>query len=345
MNYSPNFNDPRVVSRIKKSLYWVKKYISPTKANWLSTREIDKHLGSQRNDISKYLRTMLLVCKDEVYSKQSKKCKEYCLNQEGFNFLTSKIDTQLQYSVVEVSSELKQQLDSGCFQYKDLSSRLFNPIQYIKREPRKQLLKSHGYKYEYDIECCAFTLLLQYAQRCGMDEYPIAINNYMKNRTSIRQRITEQCEIDLDTTKRIINGLLQGAIISHDPRTAFMKELGGDHLKIEWFKQDEFIQELKSDIKLMWTYIRPYMQLRTITTKSGITKRLPITSKQKTCVYRELERQVLNSVRTFLEKNSQRYFLEHDGWTSDTKLDLIELKKFVQTNTGFVIEIDSTIHD
>lgn len=342
--YELNIKDPRVLKRIEKSVQWARKYLSPTKSSWLSTREIDKHLGSQRNDLSKHLRGLLLTCTNDNYSKAKKQCKQYCLNQQGLDYLMAITTTQLQYCVVEVPAELKQQLESGNFQYKDSSDRLFNPIQNIKRGAKKQLLKEHGYKYEYDIQCSAFSLLVQYAHHCGMDEYPIAIHDYMRNRSQIRQRIADECEIDTSTTKRIINGLLQGSVISHNPTTAVIKELQGDHLKVEWFKQDKFIQELKADIKMIWSYITPTMQLRTTTTKSGVTRRVPVSSKRKTALYRELERQVLNSVRTFLEMNSQRYFLEHDGWSSDTELDLDELKKFVQTSTGFVIEVESNIH-
>lgn len=338
--YQPNFNDPRVSARVMQSLHWTKKYISPTKSNWLATREIDRHLGSQRNDLSKYLRGKLLICTSERYSKEHKKCKEYRLNQEGFDYLMTQTNKQLHYSVVEVSDDLVEQLKTGDFQYNDSSNRLFNPIQNIKREPKRILLKEHGYNYEYDIQCCAYSLIVQYAQRCGMDEYPCAVHEYIKNRKQIRERISKECEIDEDVVKRIINGLLQGAIISHDEQTTIIKELGGDHSRIEWIKQDEFIQELKKDIKMIWSYIRPHMQLRTITTKSGITKRVPISSKQKTCVYRELERQVLNEVRNFLEESSQRYFLEHDGWTCERELDINELINFVQTRTGYLIYID-----
>lgn len=345
--YSPNFNDPRVIARITTAVKWARKYLSITKSSWLSTREIDKHLGSQRNDLSKYLRGKLLICTKDKYSfsKSIKSCKEYCLNQEGVNFLMTKTNLQLQYCVVEVSDKLAEQLTTGDFEYKDSSNRLFNPIQNIKREAKKQLLSNHGYRYEYDIQCSAFTLILQYAQHCGMDEYPFAIYEYIRNRDAIRNRISTECEITPDIVKRIINGLLQGAIISHEPTSSIIKELQGDHSKIEWFKQDEFIQELKRDIKLCWDYIRPYVQMRTITTKRGITKKLPITSKQKTGLYRELERQVLDSVRTYLDKISVRYFLEHDGWTCESDINQTELIEFVRTTTGFVIELESTIHD
>lgn len=343
--YQPNFSDPRVKQRILNATIWAQKYLSPTKSHWLSTREIDRHLGSQRNQLSKYLRGILLICTNDYYNIQTKKCKEYLLSQTGLDFLLQKTNQQLQYTVVDLPEQLVEQLASGQFQYKDSSSRLFNPIQNIKRTAKKKILAQHGYKYEYDIQCCAFTLIMQYAQECGMDEYPIHLNEYIRNRSSIRQRISHECEITPDVTKRIINALLLGAQISHDPKSSLIRELDGDHSKVEWFKQDQYIQNLKEDIKMCWTYIRPSMQLRTTTTKSGITKKLPITSKQKASLYRDLERRVLNEVRTFLEETSERYFLEHDGWATDTQIDIEELTKFVRTNTGFNINIEFNNHD
>jgi hypothetical protein len=74
-DYQPNFNDPRVLSRIKTALGFACAVMSETKSHPWSSRYIDKFFGSQRNDLSKYLRKTLLICTDEFYRFNSENNK------------------------------------------------------------------------------------------------------------------------------------------------------------------------------------------------------------------------------------------------------------------------------
>jgi hypothetical protein len=234
---------------------------------------------------------------------------------------------QLYPSVTEVVQvDHLEELNSGNFTYKDQSNRLWHPLQRYRKEYRTQILADAGYEYDYDIECCAPTLIHQYAQKCGMDEYLFALHRYLADRTTLRNELANELELDTDAVKEIINALFAGAVISKNKRSDIYHILNGDIVRIEYLKQNEFLKELVSDIKTCWTYIRPYMQKRTRLVNER-ERLLPLTARQKWNVYFELERVVINSIRTYLDEKSIRCFLIHDG---NHQIDLDE--KFHETH-------------
>jgi hypothetical protein len=342
MSYKPNFDDPRVQDRLITSVKFCEKYLRADKSQWLSTRWIDKSFGSQRNALSQYLREVLLVCVNDSYNKNTGQCKTYRLNQSGFDEIKGLIkNTQTTYSVVDLQSRFQQQLETGKFEYNDTSDRLYHPIQNCPRQAKKQLLAEQGYRWHYDIECAAPTLLHQYSQQIPqtpMDLYLPALREYIRNRQRIRTQLAQECEVNEQVIKRIINGMFQGAQISNYTQSLTYQELDGDTARIEFLKQHKFIQELKADIAVMWKYIKPTMQKRTIKTTNGTDRVLPISGKQKTGLYRELERQVLNAVIDYTSKRGIRCFLEHDGWATESELDQMDLCEFVRNATGFDIK-------
>jgi hypothetical protein len=341
MTYTPNWSDPRVVVRAQQAMCFVKKYLNDTTSKWLSSRWINHKDNFGSHELSKFLRDKLLICSDESYNKFTGKTKHYLLNRSGFDELNEFLCNTHNntYSVAQVSERIQAELHSGEFVYNDSSSRLYHPLQNFKREDKRVLLAADGYLYNYDIQCCAPTLIMQYAQQLGMDLYPFAIRQYITNRKQIRNDIALAAELTDQQVKRIINGLFQGAHISRYNKSLVYQELSGDIAKIEFLKQIEFIQQLQGEIKTCWEYIRPQLSKRTIPTPTG-TRLLPITGKQKTALYRDLERVVLNSVRDYLNQTDNQNFAEHDGWTSKQEVDIAALVQYIKTQTGYQIEIE-----
>jgi len=361
--YEPNFNDPRVIARCKQALGFSCGVMSLTKPHSWSTRYIDKYFGSSKHPLSKYLRKTLLICTDEHFSfnipGEQGKCKEYILNKQGVEFLTGILknnnisiipycatsfeedknnDIQLYPIVVEVAKKDHiDELTSGNFEYNDISNRLWHPLQRYRKQYRTQILNDAGYLYDYDIECCAPTLIHQYAQQLGMDEYLFALNKYLVDRTSIRNKLAQGLELEPAAAKEIINALFAGARIANHKKADIYHILNGDKARIEYLKEDKFLTELRADIKTCWDYITPTLSRRCKITSNRL---LPITSKQKWNVYFELERQVINSVRNYLDEADIKYFLMHDGWRSNREVDRNELTEYVRNQTGFDIKFD-----
>jgi hypothetical protein len=320
--------------------------LSETKPHPWSTRYIDDFFGNQRNDLSKYLRKTLLICTDEFYRFNSSdpkqnKCKEYILNKDGLRFLKEALKTnniQLYPSVVEVTNKHhKEELTTGNFQYNDKSGRLWHPLQRYRKQYRTQILADNGYHYDYDIECCAPTLIHQYAQKLGMDLYLFALNRYLKDRTEVRQELAQRLELDVDAVKEIINALFCGARIANNKDSDIYQILLGDRARIEYLKQDPYITELRSDIKTCWEYITPTMSRRR---KTKTNRLIAISCKEKWRVYFELERSVLDEIRSYLTDKNYRYFLIHDGWTCDNEIDKDELSDFVRSKIGFDLKFE-----
>ena len=344
MNYIPNFNDARTQKRLINAIAFSKKYLREDRAQALGTRWIHHkdNFGNQQHPLSRYLREKLLICVDERYNKDLKITKKYRLNALGLKFLEGKVDitnTQTTYSVTHLADKFQKELDSG-IEYRDSSSRLWHWLQSQKRSEKQQVLAVSGLAHNYDIICSCPNLLLQYSQQLGNDEYLFYINEYIKNRTMIRQEIAEQAEVDKQVIKRLINGLFQGGQISAYTRTASFQELNGDLARIKYLQQHEFIRGLKEDIRVMWSYIKPMTQKRTKEDKNGVIRTLPISGKQKTALYRDLERNVLDQVMTYLTETNNRYFLEHDGWATENPIDRIQLTNYIKNKTGFDLEFN-----
>ena len=342
--YQPLFTDPRVRSRCLQAIGWASAALSATKSRAWSTRHIDKYFGGQSHDISKYLRKTLLIETNSYWNKDIGQCKEYRLNIEGVNYLSEKLgldSTEIHNARTQRALEdHSEELVSGEFQYLDKSNRLWHPLQKYRKPHRNQILKESGYLHDYDIMCAAPTLLHQYAQQQGMDLYLFALTRYLNNRDEIRKQLSRQIELPIEAVKEIITALFAGAVISKNTKSDIYHILNGDIARIEYLKQDPYVTELRNDIKICWEYIRPSIPKRTRLMPNGKERLCRINSKQKWNIYFELERQVMNSVRTYLDEHSVRYFLIHDGWTCDREIDRDLLRDYVRDHTGFDLKFD-----
>jgi hypothetical protein len=358
MSYQPNFSDPRVQRRIQRAIGFASGVMSTTKPNAWSTRYIDRWFGVQSNPLSRYLRQQLLITTDDHWNKDTGKCKEYLLNQSGVDFLLAQLDqhnTQLYPIVLQVAQqEYHTELATGLFAYNDQSQRLWHPLQNFRRDVKTQVLESAGYRFHYDIECCAFNLIHQYSQRIPeivinqkwqqgpMDLYLFALREYITHRTRIREEIAEAADVAPDTIKRMINALLAGARLSTNPTTEIYQLFTGDHARIKFLQQHEYLTQLRADIKTCWDYIKPTMPRRSRTQSSGQERMIPISSRQKWGVYFDLERQVLNEIREFLCECDNKHFLEHDGWSCEHEIDQTSLSQRIQERTGFRVNFELT---
>ena len=372
MTYTPNLKDPRTQKRVKKAIAFANAFLSDTKPRDWSTRYIDKYFGQQQNDLSKWLRAKLLICTNERYTKGQKHCKKYIKNTAGQNELVSYLkDHSLYPSVLQVpqtsnlsavqitkdviNEEFGAELKSKNFTYEDKSNRLWHDLQRVRKEIKQSIFSDSGMKYNYDIQCCAPTLIHQYSQQIPevihndkwiqghMDLYLFALRKYLKDRKEVRTELANQAEITYDQAKEIINALLMGAQLGMNYKSDIYKLLDGDKARIEFLKQHEFIKQLREDIKTCWEYIKPTLSVTYITDKNHKQRRLGIRSKQKAGVYFDLERKVLNASRDYLGRTNNKYFLEHDGFVCEKEINKEELSKWIYNNTGFVVELDLSI--
>jgi hypothetical protein len=363
MTYIPKFNDKRVQTRIRKAIGFTQALLSEDKPRPMSSRFIDKHFGISSNKLSRYLRDQLLTCVDESYSKDNGKCKSYVMNMSGIIFLSGRINLfssdknhnsntttynypsvlLLQNTALEwAKEEYKVQLESKVFEYKDTSNRYFNPIQNIRSELRSQLLNQNGLLHQYDIASAAPTLLYQYYYMTpsATGEVLSTLEHYIANRSVVREKLSIESELTSKQIKVIVNALLAGAYLSKHPNTSIYKEVNGDIAVIEFLQQHPYITALRSDIKKLWGVIGCDRPIEYYITTTGKQRKRPFNSKAKWSVYFELERLVMNAVISHMKFIGNTVFLEHDGFTSQYSVDVIDLSDWVRHKTGFDIKFE-----
>lgn len=326
MSYQPNFNHIRVKRRITLAIEFVEQYVF-NKPVPVAKTQINKHFGQSQLDLSKYLKQQLLICEDPYFNWNTHVCKKYVRNQAGIDFLKQ----QLNYTQA-INPMLQQQLDTGDFVYTEKSDRLFNPIQYKPRKVKRPLLAANGYTNNYDIVCAAPTLFYQYAQRQTPNLKLPHIEEYIQNRSHIRNELSIKYNIPINDVKQILTGLFQGALLSLDHRTRIYHILNGNYALIRRLQADQYLCDLREDIKLMWKSITPLL-------KTNLNKKR-ITARDKARLYRELEKEVMTSIKGELKRTKNKFLLEHDGWTCRDVVDIMMLRSYVRSQTGYVIEID-----
>ena len=375
MTYTPTFNT-KTLKRLRQAYGYTINVFSTTEPIPKSNQALALRYGQLQHNLGKWIKQQLLICTDHHYSNASHISKKYILNETGAKYVKSILDgnrdkvfstkEQLelqqgelkepetffdQYVVTKVVEEEHQiELNLKEFTYKDKSSRLWHPIQNLKRAAKKELLNKYGLKYHYDIRCCAPSLLLQHAKQYGLDKELPALTEYLSNRQYHRDRLTVDLELNSEngfiekTSKILINALFCGARLGNSEQFALSKLMQHDKTRIEWLKQDEWLTDLRSDIKSCWSTIIEYMPRTKYFDKNGTSKNKPINSKQKWAVYFSLERQVLNAASDYFRKTNNKCFLEHDGWSTEMMIDLQDMKHYIFKKTGFNIEIDCEYH-
>ena len=343
MNYKPNFGDPRILARVRKCLNFVELYLRPNRINWVASAELYQAFGNTSRQPAQYLKQAMLIVADPYYNKATGACIKYKLNASGVNQI--KQLAGLEDFVPEIDPDLEQQLVSGEFEYETKSDRLFNQIQFYNRNIRGSLLNNHGYRYNYDIEAAAPTLLLQRARQRQFDFEAPALEQYISNRSAVRQQLAQECEITQQQVKFVINAVLQGAVISSYRDSKIFNELDCNYNAIKKLQNNQVLCEIRNDIREMWRILKQDFPVRRITDQLGRTRCARLSGRDKSSYYRELELEVGKVIRRHIKKNSVRCLWLHDGWCCDKVLDTNALITQVRQQTGFVIKLDKGVYE
>lgn len=362
-DYQPNFKDPRVLGRMRHAYGFARAVLGTTPHNW-STRYIDRYFGHQGNNLSQWLRRRLLTCTSDRYSQDRGECKEYRLNQAGADYIRNILQghdadytpTEFQQEFANITNHQFDQevvqafalrawgpeLASKNFTYEDKSLRLWHPLQNVRKQQRERIFADHGLCYQYDIVAAAPTLIHQHAQQqqVPMDLYLFALRRYLQDRQAVRVQIAQELEIDIKAAKVLVNAMFCGAKIGLGPDRAISQLLAHDQAKVQWLKENKYIQELKADIRTCWQYIQPSMMRRSIIDKNNKSRLLAITSREKWQRYFQLERTCIMAIRSYLVETNNDYFLEHDGWSCIKSVDLEQLASYVYQSTGFQLNFE-----
>ncbi len=288
---------------------------------------MNKTFGESNRLLGNYLRSTLLICTSTYYSKSAKTAKTYKLNIEGANLILSrlKISASLKQLYRQTNIEkYGEQFHTGEFNYNDQSSRLNHPTHGLTKEDRKDLLEHYKYNWHYDVQCCAPSLIYQSALMYGMNEQPM-LKQFLADRNAFRNRFN-YLEIDPQVIKEVINALFTGAKLGLNKRF-HLYDLIGDRAKIYGLCEDEYLTQLRKEIKKTWQVIKKNTQMG-------------LSSKEKASYYRSKEREVLDATQAFAKRTHNNIYCIHDGWSTQDMLDQYQLIRYIRERTGFVVNID-----
>jgi len=343
MNYTPNFSDVRIQRAAKRAIAFVEQYARVGQRTAIARTQLYKHFGNTSRPLGSYLLNKLLIVVDPYFNFNTHVCKKYIANVDGIAEIKQLLG--ITRAPAQVATELVEQLTTGAIEYHTSSDRLYNPLQYIPRQQRSQILNEHGYRYHYDIEAAAPCLLVQRAQAINPNLKLEHLSTYIANRQLIRSEIARACNISIEQAKIVINAILQGAVITSWSESKLFKQLDYSYQAVQALKTCEQVINIKSDIRDMWSVLRDLFPDEYTTTTTGISKRVRVSAKAKSQLYRELENQVGRVIRKLLKKQRVRVLWVHDGWYCDEIVDPNLIASEVRKQTGYCIQLDWTRYE
>lgn len=340
--YEPNFNDPRILARSLKVLNFVELYLRNNQTTWIASKEFYRHFGNTSRPLGQYLKNLVLDTSDPYFNSATGICKKYLLNPAGVQQL-KRLARQENF-VPTVGDNLVSQIVSGKFEYEVKSDRMWNPIQQLTRQARGSVLANHGYRFNYDIEAAAPTLLLQRAQQRDPDLSLPALEHYIQHRSQVRDQIAQECGVTPDQAKLVLNAVLQGAVLSVWRQSKLFQSLDCNYTAVRAIQQCKTFCEIRDDIRTMWASLKSDFPVKYTTFSTGRQKRARLTGRDKSSYYRALELQVGKIIQRELRKQNIKFLWLHDGWSCNQLCDPNQVTAQVRRKTGFVIRIDYDLY-
>jgi hypothetical protein len=363
--YAPNLSDPRTraktLAKIKVACGWAFATCHD-KETVISKARIDKNLGRSNDNLGNYLRRKLLICTDHhiKYGVAGEKgcAKKYILNETGYrelmqvlygatllpsDFVPSMQHAQtrecVQAFLHRTATKHITELASLTFQMEEKGScpRLFHGLQHLRKEI-KTLFWEGRLPYNYDIQCCAPTLIYQQARALRMADKCAAIDALLENPKTFRTELASRIGISYKDAKTIINALFCGAVLGRSPHFELFR-LVRSFPKMNALRDDPWIDALRKEIKACWRCIGNAGVIPRKRDKRG--RLIALSCDAKWQYYFGLERFVLDEILEYLAKREIKFFPEHDGFRTDKPVDTQAIQAQVSGALDFSIRITS----
>ena len=226
-------------------------------------------------------------------------------------------------------SYTKDEIANRNFVLKETScGRYFHWLNNLKRDYKKVYFPQIGLKYDYDIVAAAPTLIVQLAMNCGLTEEDAApILNYIKNRTVLRNRISQETGLEKQTVKKLLTAFFYGAPVSINERSVLFKTCNTSSQML-YFKTNTFIQDLKDAISKMWRVIRK---------KTGQKLR---TGADKSKIYFKIEREITDIMIAHCTLRGIFHLPEHDGIRTEQEINTSKLEAEIKIKTGYSVKLE-----
>ena len=311
--------------RVKLVLDWSVRNINQTRR--LSKPALFKVFGNSTNELSQYLRDMLLV-KEQGHSRSQAKSAKWTVNQKAihnlwFLFYNQELDMKTE-QLKSWAALAKAQGFSFEYTEPTIGGRRYNELQIMPKEIKKQIYK--GY-WDYDLSASNVTLIKQTAQMAAHDngwefETP-RINWYLANKGAFRIAVAKTFKITLPEAKEIMQCIFSLAYFEGNDNSHAFQILGKKSL--EQFMDHPMLQELRTEMIECWKILMG---------KDWTN------GEKRFRLYEQLERQIIDAVEAQLK--GKRYLLQHDGFLllERDELDLVDLISQVKARTGLDVSLD-----
>lgn len=366
--YAPNLSDPRTraktLAKIKVACGWAFATCHD-KETVISKARIDQNLGRSNDSLGNYLRRKLLTCTDHHIKfgvAGEKGCaKKYVLNETGFrelmqvlygatllsaDFVPSMQHAQtrecVQAFLHRTANEHVAELASLTFRMEERGScpRLFHRLQHLRKEI-KTLFWESRLPYNYDIQCCAPTLIYQQARAFGMKGECAAIDALLENPKTFRTELASRIGISYKDAKTVINALFCGAVLGRSPRYELF-QLIRSFPKMNALREDPWIEALRQEIKACWRAIGNAGVIPRKRDKRGRLVALSCDAKWQ--YYFGLERIVLDEILEYFAARNIKFFPEHDGFRTDAPVNMRAIEAQISGALDFSIRITGEDH-
>lgn len=342
MSYQPDFNRHDVLARTKKCTEFVESHLKNNESRQISKMLLQQQFGNTSRPLGAWLRNFLLEVVDPYYNMNTGRCITYRQRPGAVDELRALAGVSSEYVPTD---ELQQQILTGEFDYQEKSDRWYSTAQYIPSERRHRLLARNGYRYAYDIQAAAPSLLFQRAQQINPEFRAPDLEYYINNRSQVRHQIAQEASTTVDVVKDVVNSLLQGSLLTTFSMSKLFQKLNRDYSLVLRLRQSATLAALRSDIAALWKCLRNEFTRTHIIDRHGRKRTRKLSSMEKASYYRQLEKQVARVIHRYLKKHSVRFLWVHDGWQCDQAIDPVELSARVRQQTGFVIKLDWTMHE
>lgn len=361
MNYTPNFNDPRVKRRAMTALGFTVGILG-AKPRQVFCRDIDVSFGKSNHQMGRWLRERLIICVDTAFNKDTGLMKKYTVNPEGIDLLGRCLDIPpfqyrpewhvsenqqrllhyRSYAIEWAEDRWQSQLNTQQFDYRLSSNRYWHGIQNMRSAVRSQLLDKYGLKYNYDIVACAPNLLYQRYLRDNRHVLKLDMSHLQElltDRSGVRTRVAQQTGASVTDIKTILTAMFCSGRLAANNHCELFKQIGSDYDLMTRIQTNEYVVGLKNDINIMWDGIRHGFPRHLIDLRAdGKPKAIEPATKWQ--IYFEMERQVMDAMTNYTDQRDINTFRIHDCFVSNRTIDTEHLQEYIKKETNYNISIE-----
>ncbi|WP_210396631.1 hypothetical protein [Motiliproteus sediminis] len=210
-----------------------------------------------------------------------------------------------------------------------------------------------GRHFSYDIECCSFAVLTQYARRIDPNISAQHVDQYIADRSAIRKCVAKRVNVSVDDVKMAFTSIgffakAQGRIWDfskkREVQTALYKYLGQ---QVDQFLADPFVASFIAEYKAIGDCIVTEAKKQKEYVLHGGAKISTKTKKSKLLanIYQSIEGSILDHVIEFWEQHGDQKLLlpVHDCIKTSCRLDAVALSRHVLATTGWDVTFDEEL--